>query len=66
MNFFYKHEVRNRFKNDDKFIHFALLFSAHLNYLMEENDDAMILPDEYIDMYEKPFDVTLESGEYSH
>ena len=33
---------------------------------MEENDDAMILPDEYIDMYEKPFDVTLESGEYSH
>ena len=43
-----------------------LLFSAHLNYLMEENDDTMILPEEYIEMYEKPFDVTLESGEYIH
>ena len=40
----------------------AYLFPAHLNYLMEENDDCMILPDEYIAMYEKPFDVTLESG----
>ena len=38
------------------------LFAAHLNYLMEENDDSMIMPDEYIAMYEKPFDVTLESG----
>lgn len=34
---------------------------AHLNYLMEENDDCMILPEEYIDMYREPFDVTLES-----
>ena len=45
---------------------YLLLFSAHLNYLMEENDDTMILPEEYIEMYEKPFDVTLESGEYIH
>ena len=41
------------------------LFTAHLNYLMEENDDSMIMPDEYIAMYEKPFDVTLESGMYN-
>lgn len=29
---------------------------------MEENDSVMILPDEYLSMYQKPFDVTLESG----
>ena len=37
-------------------------FSAHLNYLMEENDDIMTLPDEFIRMYEKPFDIIPESG----
>ena len=45
---------------------FHFFLAAHLNYLMEENDDCMILPDEYIAMYEKPFDVTLESGRYIH
>lgn len=29
---------------------------------MEENDSAMTMPEEYINMYEKPFDVILESG----
>ncbi|XP_060565722.1 testis-expressed protein 47-like [Ruditapes philippinarum] len=34
---------------------------AHIHFLLEENDSTMIMPEEYLDMYEKPFDVTLES-----
>ncbi|XP_053386544.1 testis-expressed protein 47-like isoform X2 [Mercenaria mercenaria] len=34
---------------------------AHIHFLLEENDSTMILPEEYLEMYEKPFDVTLES-----
>ncbi|KAH3862540.1 hypothetical protein DPMN_025507 [Dreissena polymorpha] len=34
---------------------------AHLHYLSEENDSTMVLPEEYLAMYEKPFDITLES-----
>ena len=26
----------------------------------------MMMPEEYLEMYEKPFDVTLESGEYDN
>ncbi|KAK3600890.1 hypothetical protein CHS0354_019243 [Potamilus streckersoni] len=31
-----------------------------LHYLLEENDSCMMSPKEYLDLYEKPFDVTLE------
>ena len=40
-----------------------ILFLAHLHYLMEENDSTMMLPEEYLSMYQKPFDVVLEGGE---
>uniref|UniRef100_A0A0B6Z9H9 BLUF domain-containing protein n=1 Tax=Arion vulgaris TaxID=1028688 RepID=A0A0B6Z9H9_9EUPU len=32
-----------------------------VNYLLEENDSSMITPDEFINMYKKPFDTSLES-----
>lgn len=34
---------------------------GHIHFLMEENDSSMILPDEYLNMYDKPYDVVLES-----
>ncbi|XP_052820173.1 testis-expressed protein 47-like isoform X2 [Mya arenaria] len=34
---------------------------AHLHYLMEENDQVMISPDEYMSQRSRPFDITLES-----
>ncbi|XP_041362431.1 testis-expressed protein 47-like [Gigantopelta aegis] len=33
---------------------------AAVHYLLAEDDPCMILPKEFIDIYEKPFDVTLE------
>lgn len=32
-----------------------------VHYLLEENDTSMTTPQEYIDIYEKPFDTSLES-----
>ncbi|GFR93574.1 hypothetical protein ElyMa_002646800 [Elysia marginata] len=32
-----------------------------VHYLLEENDTSMITPQEYIEIYEKPFDTSLES-----
>ncbi|BFZ17196.1 hypothetical protein BsWGS_20235 [Bradybaena similaris] len=32
-----------------------------VHYLLEENDSSMVTPEEFINMYEKPFDTSLES-----
>lgn len=38
--------------------------AAVVHYLLEENDSSMMTPLEFIDLYRKPFDTYLESGEF--
>ncbi|KAL5019345.1 hypothetical protein ScPMuIL_005067 [Solemya velum] len=33
-----------------------------IQFLLEENDNCMVLPEEFLNLYDKPFDVTLDSG----
>ena len=39
------------------------IVSAHIQFLLEENDSIMMGVEEYLNMYEKPFDIVLDSGE---
>ena len=48
--------------NKTFFTWFVFLMTAVVHYLLEENDTSMITPQEYIEIHEKPFDTSLESG----